>query len=708
MSPVSTLTPPPVSRQFSFGTPAQQTHASRKPFRLNNLRLAVSSNAVLYSLLLLVNALALGYAGLVHDARLYGIQTLNRVERGSYSHDLYLKFGSQDRYSLFSTVAFPLVALVGLRTGFFLMYLASNALFLWASQRLVLALVRDRVLAAAGLLFLATTLIPFGGLENFYVNENLMTPRLAANAMALLALERLLAGRSAVAAVLFVVGLALHPLMTFGPLLVGLAWWSWPRLSRQILLVGTAVFAVTSATVLAFPGFAGRFLGTMDESWREAIRVANPYNFPSEWATQDWLQIGVAAGIVLAAAALPIFDAARRRLLVSILAVAGAGIAVNLAACTLPYALPLQGQGYRWLWPLAYLQIPLGMCLAVTWWKQGTLPGRITAVILAAYLGAFAHDRTSFLLVLPLVATCALLIWARGDRAVAILAGSLCLIAVIPLAVVQVAGLEAQGNRIGANPLEFARTAPVALVPIFRLAFCIALATGIGWLIHKRAGVRRNASTTWRRFPGERRGVSPTWRHAACWGMVGIAILVQCGFFGVAWASEVRQPASPVQMTAGYLGSRLATSKQPTVYWPSGWINPIWFDLHADSYFDSMQTAGIIFNRDCAREGERRARLVSPFELERARYQAGIYSPLQIRNIERLFQSSVSDAQPGLTDVLALCRQQDLDYLILRQGFAPWYVATDGTWFLYDCHAVRDALGSQDSASRLNDSRKLP
>ena len=52
--------------------------------------------------------------GLVHDARLYGIQVVNRVEGGSFAGDLYLQFGSQDRYTLFSTVAAPLVQMLGL------------------------------------------------------------------------------------------------------------------------------------------------------------------------------------------------------------------------------------------------------------------------------------------------------------------------------------------------------------------------------------------------------------------------------------------------------------------------------------------------------------------------------------------------------------------------------------------------------------------
>src|SRR6516225_361745 len=55
--------------------------------------------------LLCVNAFSFPYAGITHDARLYSVQVLNRVEDGSYSDDLFFRYGSQDDYSLFSRLA---------------------------------------------------------------------------------------------------------------------------------------------------------------------------------------------------------------------------------------------------------------------------------------------------------------------------------------------------------------------------------------------------------------------------------------------------------------------------------------------------------------------------------------------------------------------------------------------------------------------------
>ena len=64
--------------------------------------------ALALGLLLLLNALVLPYRGLFHDARLYAAQLKEHLEPGSMRADLYLRYGSQDSYSVFSLVLLPL------------------------------------------------------------------------------------------------------------------------------------------------------------------------------------------------------------------------------------------------------------------------------------------------------------------------------------------------------------------------------------------------------------------------------------------------------------------------------------------------------------------------------------------------------------------------------------------------------------------------
>jgi hypothetical protein len=90
---------------------------------------------VLFLIALALNALAQPYAGIIHDARLYSLQTLNRLSEGAFADDLFLHYGSQDQYSLFSMVAAPLVSVLGLEWSFFLLYLTFNSFLLWVYLR---------------------------------------------------------------------------------------------------------------------------------------------------------------------------------------------------------------------------------------------------------------------------------------------------------------------------------------------------------------------------------------------------------------------------------------------------------------------------------------------------------------------------------------------------------------------------------------------
>src|ERR1700733_3270448 len=84
----------------------------------------------LFWLLLAVNTVTFPYAGITHDTRLYSIQVLNQVEDGTYSDDLFFRYGSQDQYSLFSRLAAPLVRGLGLAPAFFVLFLVSKSLLI--------------------------------------------------------------------------------------------------------------------------------------------------------------------------------------------------------------------------------------------------------------------------------------------------------------------------------------------------------------------------------------------------------------------------------------------------------------------------------------------------------------------------------------------------------------------------------------------------
>src|SRR3954468_18365318 len=100
---------------------------------------------VLLAVLLAINAVARPYGNIEHDTRLYSVQVLNHVEPGIYNDDLFFRYGSQDRFSIFSKLMAPLVKVLGLEPAFFLVYVVGNVIFFWSLILVVRRLCPDPV-----------------------------------------------------------------------------------------------------------------------------------------------------------------------------------------------------------------------------------------------------------------------------------------------------------------------------------------------------------------------------------------------------------------------------------------------------------------------------------------------------------------------------------------------------------------------------------
>src|ERR1022692_2982834 len=66
--------------------------------------------STLFVVLLALNAIARPCSITAHDARLYSLQVMNQAEHGAYAADVFLRFGSQDQFSLFSRFVAPIVS----------------------------------------------------------------------------------------------------------------------------------------------------------------------------------------------------------------------------------------------------------------------------------------------------------------------------------------------------------------------------------------------------------------------------------------------------------------------------------------------------------------------------------------------------------------------------------------------------------------------
>src|SRR5208337_2573280 len=339
----------------------------------------------LVCLLLAANALVEPYKGLDHDSRLYAVQILERIHPGSFAGDLYLRYGSQDRYSVFTVLMAPLVQLCGVHVTFFCVYLASKALLFWSLLRLSRVLISSNIALILALIHLAIVPVAYGGNEIFHVNESFLTPRLSSCALVLLALERMLTGRTMAAVFLLLGSFLLHPLMAVGGILPAGLWWAAGRCTwRQFVWLALAAVALATLVIGVEP-LGNRLFGHIDDFWRTINLKICFYIRPARWWWSDWIRIALGCGFtVWAAAQCPV-----RRLATFWAAVLGSaliGLIGSLIAVNSHYLLLIQTSPYRTLWLLALLAIPAGYGLAAHLWQCGSQQSRSASLVVVLLL----------------------------------------------------------------------------------------------------------------------------------------------------------------------------------------------------------------------------------------------------------------------------------------------------------------------------------
>ena len=607
----------------------------------------VTRPVTLWLMMLALNGLFQPYTGVIHDARLYAVQVMNRVDPGAYSDDLFFRYGSQDQFSAFSLVTAPLVKTLGIEWAFAIIFLVSSAASLYVVCRLILRLVPDPLAAVIACAIVAAIRSNFGGFQIFAVFESFCTPRLLAVACSLFAIERTLAGRWATAVGALAVGFAVHPLMTFGAMLwiVG-----WGITSRPIPRWGWFVAGIgllLGIGFLASPSIATRFLGSYDPEWDQWVRDANAYNFVSEWPVAEWARLGgIAVVLLLVAWQMP--DLRRVALLtlgLGIVAVLGTGVAEQL-----PYALPIQGQPYRALWLVYLLPIPLGCSLAAHWGASVRPWTRSAAVVLVGWLSVVAELPAVWLTMLLFAG---LLAWMLRSHSPAL------------------------GVMIG-----------------FALAW--TLNTGMQWHAEYQEWHRVRTFDLMSKWLLIVAPTIPLFPWLATFGLIGgaakyparLGILAVTIWAGVAWVfgpgadSAWLAQYDPNIPSRNYVRDYLDThrrSPHPCIYWCGAPIDWAWIDLQSTSFFHLHQLSGTIFNRGTAAEGQRRWEIVQRFETADDR--------AAMKRMPRSTQSSPS--LPTFADLVNICREPQVDWVILSQNFPEGHPDTNGQVYIYDAARIR-------------------
>lgn len=537
--------------------------------------ISTSSRLRLFVLLLLWIAtwsLSHGYDGIRHDGRLYTLQALAHARPEPLSHDVFLSFGSQDQYSVFSPLYAAVIRLVGIEHAAAILTLISQ-LALLVGALLLARRVASPTPALLGLSVLVAIPGMYGSFSVFRCLESFVTPRMGSEALVLCSLAAALGARKRLALTLVALATLLHPVMAAAGL-VALAYLyiviPKPRLAAvlcAIALIGLVVFSIAWPV----PPFV-RF----DTEWLRLVRLRSPNLFLAHWTADDWGCAIIPMATLILGAGMLAPGGARTLCHVGLMAGLG-GLMLTLLACDLLQLVTFtQLQPWRWMWLTTTLAALLLPSIALAGWQNGT--ARRATVLLLTVAWILSPD-----LLAPTIAVAAVVCMAIARRFPADVA-RLVFYGTCGLLILAIVARVAW-NSVLLNSYYMDPSLPAWMREVMSVTqdgtVNVAIASLTVWLASR-----------------------PKWRP----GLIALAISGTMACVALApetWRRWTHEQFPPT-VIAGFAQWRALIPPDAQVLWPESPVEASVL-LERPDYLSLAQTTGLVFSRKAAMEQWRRA-----------------------------------------------------------------------------------------------------
>lgn len=594
------------------------------------------------------------YAGLTHDAQVYAFQALARHDPEGLGQDIFLRFQSQDAYTVFPALYAWLIAAIGPESAAAVLTFAFHWMWFVAAFLIARELLGTRLaLLALGLLIAIPA--PYGGQRVFHLAEPFLTARLPAEVLSLLAIWAFLARRRILGAGFICMALLVHPLMAFpAALLCGFLWadeWRPNKVTIPLLSAAVVCLAVVGSYVL------GGDSAVMSPDWVATAHSRSAFLFLDRWLPVDWnhtllsLLTVMLAIVTKSSGSIP-------RLARSALFLGLAGLVLAFIASELLHLkLLMQGQPWRWLWPVRFLAIvSLPATVFAIWHRGGAGQGAALLLVSAWLTVSPVGTRSTALTMMPtILAVAAIILCLAGSQvpeSTRTLArrGGLAVLAVVLGAVIVIAalGLAVSAKQGRQNAAEVTRVVLNLITP------AVILLT-LTWYALIR--LRRPAT-------------------AGAILVAGLGALV----FAAPLAAEkwtMRQYENARQSFADW---RALIPQHAEVFWWDG-LREVWFLLDRRSYLTLSQGGGVVFSPQVSAELRRRAQVTKDFVHPGYWFNEAAPGDMEPRTLTHGILAST-------------CRDPELGFVVstddigLNAPRAEW--PTPGHYvYLYDCAIFR-------------------
>lgn len=640
---------------------------------VNRLTATVPGRPIQLALLfVIVWLIAHPYLRLRHDGILYFGQLLHRISPDSLAADPFFRFGSQDSYSLFSTLVMWATNILGVFTAAPLL-LAFTQIGAAATVVLLAFRLLDRSYAWYGAIFVAAMPAWYGGWHTFSYAENFLTARSFAEPLILLALALLLSAQRWWSLALLALAALTHPLMALPALAI---WWLNNTLHDRrfywFALLGLVPIALGLIGITPFD----KLFASYDADWAKVVVDVNAFVIPSQWRLTEWCAIAVDFAVLIA-----MYRRSEnlqvRRFIAALTFSSAALVVISEAGFTLLHNVLLTGlQTWRSLWLVHLIAMICLPVLILESLKRNDSCGRLLAplwLITTLAASTYAGPITA-VVALSLVhwdnKTCPQL--STTTIHIALWLGVLAILLTIGLRAVPT---ETITTHILAetdyNYWRFIRTS-AAQSPIPLFVFLMLLSLTLTTNSRKLSFLILTLITS---------------------------LLIATADQRTPWDKYIGRHHNNEHPFLQYVG--------PTeeIYWDSELLVP-WLLLNRPSYYHKQQASGSLFNRDTAMFVARRKSLLKYIEFQLS--ICSIYETLEWKSNTK----NRSTCIPGAEVLQDLCRSDDPPaYLVLN---APLALAPLSTWetpikqghdyktyHLYSCGQLRDInMANQPSVPR--------
>jgi len=510
------------------------------------------------------------YFGVIHDSVLYTLLALSRLHPQDLANDIFLKYGSQDSFTIWSPLFAAAIRALDLEPAAALGTLLGQLAFFYGAWVLARRLMpaKDALLALGLLVALPAY---YGAMGVFSYIESFLTPRQITEALVLISLAMFLSSRRPLGAACLLMGMLLHPIMAFSGIVMAVMLYGViprPRLGLAILAAGLALSLTIVLTTTAGP------FKPFDPQWLSVIQEASSFLFLQKWGIEDWIRV-VPPVAVLVVGLLTTTRPLVRNLCWGALATAGCGLLLTFIFCDLlAVQLVTEMQPWRWLWleqaiAIILLPVVMGEC-----WRAGLATRAVSLLLASLWVNRSGGDPQIFSGLALLTVVCAILahratLTPRAARLVFI--GS-CTMLAIALFINLVPKLTDELPTLPNVQMWAADGIPYAIVLL-----------AVHWLAQRRP------------MPGS-----------------SLAIVLAAALGCVYVVPSAWKAWSLCYYRSLYTDAarwRAAVPPQAQVMWPTSPIGA-WYLLDRPSYWSRYQEAGDIFSRNKAMEAWRRGELL--------------------------------------------------------------------------------------------------